>query len=84
MAKVNANEKEFYALYTSVHLNPQEEFKKAMFDVVFPYIGDIRHMLDQDNKKNSCHFQELEWRLSMVLANRSRHNMMVPKYTLKF
>ena len=84
MAKVNANEQEFYKLYDSVGLNPDQEYKKAMFDVIFPYIGDIRHMLDQDNKKNSIHFQEMEWRLSMVVANRSRHNIMVPKFTTKF
>ena len=26
----------------------------------------------------------MDWRLGMVVATRARHNIMVPKYTLKF
>ena len=54
-----------------------------MFDVVYPYINDIREMLDLDNLKDNIHFSDLDWRLSMVTSTRSRHNMMVPKYTIK-
>jgi hypothetical protein len=28
-------------------------------------------------------YHNLEWRLGMVTGNRSRHNIMVPKYTCK-
>ena len=28
-------------------------------------------------------FENLDWRLSMVVATRARHNIMVPKYTVK-
>ena len=38
IAKVKANEQEFLSLYEACGLNPDPQFKKAMFDVVFPYI----------------------------------------------
>ena len=55
----------------------------AMFDVVYPYINDIREMLDQDNLEDNVHFSDLDWRLSMVTATMSRQKIMVPKYTVK-
>ena len=54
-----------------------------MFDVVFPYVQDIRDMLAKDNQKYSVKFSDLDWRLSMVTSTRARHNILVPKYTLK-
>ena len=41
-------------------------------------------MLATDNEKFITRYQDLDWRLSMVVATRARHNIMVPKYTLKF
>ena len=84
MAKVNANESEFLSIYDAVGLNANPTFKKAMYDVVFPNIASIREMLMSDNELSTVRFQDLDWRLSVVMATRSRHNIMLPKYTLKF
>ena len=84
IAKVNASEQEFLSLYDACGLNPDPNFKKAMYDSIFPHVQDIRQMLSKENDRFIAHYQDLEWRLSMVTATRARHNIMVPKYTLKF
>ena len=83
MAKVKANEEEFLLIYDQSGLNPDKAFKKVMFEIVHPYIGDMREMLNQENLKETAQFSDLEWRLSMVTACRSKQRIMVPKYTLK-
>ena len=83
IAKVKASEAEFETLYSSVGLNPKPQFRQAAFDVIYPYIEQIRDLLEKDNNKSTVNFQDLDWRLSMIVASRARHNVMVPKYTLK-
>ena len=82
IAKINATQTEFESLYDACGMDPA--YKGAMFEVIFPYIQDIRDLLAQENEKMTVRFQDLDWRLSMVVATRARHNIMVPKYTLKF
>uniref|UniRef100_A0A7S3IM53 COMM domain-containing protein n=1 Tax=Strombidium inclinatum TaxID=197538 RepID=A0A7S3IM53_9SPIT len=56
---------------------------KAMFDVLFPYIQDLRNILMLENEKETVKFSDLDWRLSLVTACRSRQKIMVPKFTMK-
>ena len=72
MAKVKASEEEFKYIYQSSGLHQDKEFFKITFDVVFPYISEIRDMLDKENSKETLKFADLEWRLSMVTSTRSR------------
>ena len=82
IAKLNASQEDFETLFEQVKL--KKEFRKPMYDVVAPHIEAIREMLATDNEQLTTHFKNLDWRLSMVVACRSKHNIMVPKYTLKF
>jgi hypothetical protein len=43
-----------------------------MFDVVYPYLNDIRELLSKENSKDTLKFSDLEWRLSMITSTRSR------------
>ena len=81
MAKIKASEEEFSILYDQSGLNPQ--FKKHMFEAVYPYIMEIREMLAKENQKDQIRFAEMEWRLSVITSCRARQKIMVPKYTLK-
>ena len=59
-------------------------FKKPLHDIVHPYVNDIRSLLSEENEKFKVCFENLDWRMGMVVATRARNNIMVPKYTLKF
>ena len=72
LAKINASEDEFKIIYESTGLNPSQPFMKAFYDAVFPKINEIRHIISEDTVKDSVRFSELEWRLSMVTATRTR------------
>ena len=54
-----------------------------MFDLIYPYLGQLRDILKKENQKDIVKFSDLEWRLSMVSATRSKQKIMVPKYTVK-
>lgn len=54
-----------------------------MFDIVYPYLGQLRDILKKENLKDVVKFSDMEWRLSMVSATRSKQKIMVPKYTVK-
>ena len=47
-------------------------FEQAMFDVVFSALSEVREVLDQENLAGVAKFSDLEWRLSLVTANRSK------------
>ena len=84
MAKVKASEEEFKLIYQSSGLNTQDpRYMKAMFDVVYPHIQELRDLLSKDNGKDIAKFNDMGWRLSMVTSCRSRQKIMVPKYTCK-
>ena len=72
MAKVNANEEEFQALYYQTGLKQDEKFYQAMFNCVHPHLNDIRNLLEKDNYRNIMKFNNMEWRLGMVTSCRSR------------
>ena len=54
MSKVKASDEEFKLIYQSSGLSP--DFYQAMFDVIYPQIGEIRDMLDKDNNKETSKF----------------------------
>ena len=56
IAKVNASEQEFLSIYDACGLNPDPQFKKAMYDVVFPNIASIREMLMAENEHGTVKF----------------------------
>ena len=72
MAKVNATEEEYHLIYQSSGLNTQPAFEQAMFDVVYAALTEVREVLDQENLAGIAKFSDLEWRLSLVTANRSK------------
>ena len=72
MAKVKASEDEYKLIYEQSGLNPSPHFAKAMFDVVFPNINDIRAILASENNQDGVRFLDLDWRLSLVTSCRSR------------
>ena len=43
-----------------------------MFDIIYPYLGQLRDILKKENQKDIVKFSDLEWRLSMVSATRSK------------
>ena len=83
MAKVNATEEEFHLIYGASGLNQKPAFEQAMFDVVYAALTEVREVLDQENLSGIAKFRELDWRLSLVTANRSKQKIMEPKFTVK-
>ena len=83
MAKVRASPEEFHLIYESSGLHRHKAFEKAMFDIVYPQLEEIREILNQENLRDTTRFNDLEWRLSMVTNTRLRQKTMVPKYTVK-
>ena len=83
ICKINASEEEFFLIYQQSGLNQQPQFSKTMFDIIYPYIGELRDILKKENDRDTVKFSDLDWRLSMVTATRSKQKIMVPKYTVK-
>ena len=54
-----------------------------MYDIIYPHLGEMRDILKKENQKDTIKFSDLDWRLSMVTATRSKQKMLVPKYTVK-
>ena len=71
MAKVKASLEEFHLIYENSGLNRQQAFEKSFHDVVYPQLDEIREILNQENL-DTAKFNDLEWRLSLVTASRSR------------
>ena len=49
LAKIKASQEEFLIIYEQCQLNPDKNFVKAMYDVVNPYLNDIREMVGEEN-----------------------------------
>ena len=50
---------------------------------MFPHIGEIRDILEEENKKDVRSFRDLDWRLNLVTSCRARQKIMIPKYTVR-
>ena len=82
IAKLNATPEDYDVIFEQCKID--KAFKQPLFDIVSPQIEAIREMLASENERLTTHFKNLDWRLGLVVASRSRSNIMVPKYTLKF
>ena len=71
IAKVNvATMEQFIVIFETMTL--KEEFKEPFFGAIRGSIGEMREILMRENERDTVHFSEMHWRLSLVSGCRQR------------
>ena len=81
MAKINASDEEFEAIFEQTGLN--SALSNAFRDALKPKLNDFRELLHLENQSDSVRYKDFDWRLSMVTACRQHQKIMQPKFSTK-
>eukprot|EP00351_Strombidinopsis_sp_SopsisLIS2011_P005802 CAMPEP_0116879640 /NCGR_PEP_ID=MMETSP0463-20121206/11457_1 /TAXON_ID=181622 /ORGANISM="Strombidinopsis sp, Strain SopsisLIS2011" /LENGTH=141 /DNA_ID=CAMNT_0004529197 /DNA_START=25 /DNA_END=450 /DNA_ORIENTATION=- len=70
IAKINATEEEFEAIFLQTMLKPA--FKKGVYKSAYARMDEIREFMQHDNNRGIKKFKDMDWRLGMVMACRNK------------